>query len=109
MQTNTTTATETRTTPAPVRFSLGNIYATLGATDAIRNAGQTAQEFINRHACLEQGELSDADHRENLLSVNRPLRIFSAFRTVQGVKLWVITGPTVRLQQFYYRANTDRL
>lgn len=91
MQPNTTISTETHTTPAPVRFSLGNIYATLGATDAIRNAGQTAQEFINRHARLEQGELSDADHRENLFSVNRPLRIFSAFRTAQGTKVWCIT------------------
>jgi hypothetical protein len=41
--------------------------------------------------CYERGELSDEDHRENLYSVSRQLRIFSAFKTKQDVKLWVIT------------------
>jgi hypothetical protein len=91
MQANTTTATEARTTPSPVRFHLGRIYATPGAIDALEGAAQSAQEFINRHARLEQGELCDDDYRENLFGVDKPLRIFSAFKTAQGVKLWVIT------------------
>lgn len=72
-------------------FSLGNIYLTPGAIEALQESGQYAQEFINRHARLEQGELCDADHKENLFSVDKPLRIFSAYKTEKGTKLWVIT------------------
>jgi hypothetical protein len=72
-------------------FPLGSIYMTPGAIEALGEAGQSAQEFIARHARLEQGELCDEDHRENLYSVDRHLRIFSAFKTREGVKLWVIT------------------
>lgn len=91
MQDELTTTATTETTPALVRFPLGRIFAKPDATDVLCDAGQSAQEFISRHARLEQGELSDADHRENLFSVNRPLRIFSAYRTALGIRLWVIT------------------
>ncbi|MDQ1612118.1 MAG: hypothetical protein QOG00_2049 [Pyrinomonadaceae bacterium] len=80
-----------RTTPATVRFQLGRIYATPGAIDALEDAGESAQDFINRHARLEQGELCDDDYKENLFSIDKPLRIFSAFKTVNGIKIWVIT------------------
>jgi hypothetical protein len=39
----------------PVRFQVGRIYVTPGAIDAPEDAGESAQEFINRHARLEQG------------------------------------------------------
>jgi hypothetical protein len=86
-----TTATDTNSTPSPVRFQLGRIYLTPGSIDALENAGQSPQEFINRHARLEQGELTDEDYKENLFSADKRLRIFSAFRTSQGIKIWVIT------------------
>lgn len=64
---------------------------TPGAIDALEEAEESAQTYINRHARLEQGELSDEDFRENLFSVSRPLRIFSAFKTASGVKIWCVT------------------
>ncbi len=79
------------TTAGTSRFPLGSLFLTPGASEALEDAGQSAQEFINRHARLEQGELCDEDHRENLFSVSRPLRIFSAFKTANGVKVWLIT------------------
>ena len=91
MQPNTSTTPTAETTQSAARFPLGRMFLTPGAIEALEDAGQSPQEFISRHARLEQGELSNADHRENLFSVNRPLRIFSAFKTAQGVKLWVIT------------------
>ena len=91
MQNELTTRTTTDTTHLLVRFPLGQIVATSGALDALEEAGQSAQEFISRHVRLEQGELSAEDHRENLFSIDKPLRIFSAFRTAKGLKLWVIT------------------
>jgi hypothetical protein len=91
MQTNFSSTNTETTTRKAVRFALGQIVATQGALDAIDEAGQLPQEFIQRHSRLEQGELSNEDYKENLFSVDRPLRIFSAYRTKLGEKLWVIT------------------
>lgn len=87
---NNTITTNTHSTTA-ARFSLGHLFLTPGAIDALEEAGQTAREFIERHARLEQGELCDGDHKENLFSVDKALRIFSAFKTANGVKVWLIT------------------
>jgi hypothetical protein len=86
-----TTETHNNTTPSPVRFQLGQMFMTPGAIEALEDAGQSPQEFISRHARLDKGELSDEDHRENLFSVDKHLRVFSAFKTAAGVKLWLIT------------------
>jgi hypothetical protein len=91
MSTNLNAAATSETTPAPVRFQLGQLYMTPGAIEALEDAGQSPQEFISRHARLEQGELCDEDHKENLFSVDKHLRIFSAFKTANGVRLWLIT------------------
>ncbi len=91
MSANLSTAAKENSTPSALSFSLGRIYLTPGAIDALEESGESAQAFINHHARLEQGELTDADHKENLFSVNKPLRIFSAFKTANGVKVWVIT------------------
>ncbi len=91
MQTNLSSTITANTKPSAVRFPLGQIVATQGSLDALEEAGQLPQEFISRHARLEQGELSDEDYRENLFSVDKPLRIFSAYKTARGVKLWIIT------------------
>lgn len=68
MQKQITITEESRATQSAMRFSLGRLFMTPGAIEALKEAGQSAQEFINRHARLEQGELSDEDHRENLFS-----------------------------------------
>ncbi len=91
MQANLSSRNTADTTPRLVRFPLGQIVTTPGALDAIEEARQTPQEFISRHARLEQGELSAEDYRENLFSVDKHLRIFSAYKTARGVKLWIIT------------------
>lgn len=91
MRPNTITAREKTTIQSWSRFPLGSVFLTPGAIEALEESGQTPDEFINRHARLEQGELCDVDHKENLFSVDKPLRIFSAFKTGQGVKLWIIT------------------
>jgi hypothetical protein len=89
LDTNTSTTNTHSTTAA--RFPLGHLFLTPGAIEALEDAGQTAREFIERHARLEQGELCDDDHKENLFSVDKPLRIFSAYKTAKSVKLWVVT------------------
>ena|SRR4028119_1144507 len=86
-----TTENNAKSIPSPVRFQLGRIYVTPGAIDALEDAGESAQDFINRHARLEKGELCDDDYKENLFSVDKFLRIFSAFKTANGIKIWLIT------------------
>lgn len=91
MQTDVTTTQDGTATQGEIRFPLGQVLLTPGALEALRDARQLPHEFLKRHARLEQGELSDEDHKENLFSVDKRLRIFSAFKTAQGVKLWIIT------------------
>jgi hypothetical protein len=85
------TTSQSETTTGTTSFPLGHLYLTSGAIEALEESGQSPQDFISRHAQLEQGELCDEDHGENLFSVDKPLRIFSAFKTARGEKLWVIT------------------
>ncbi len=85
-----TTEKDTTTTGADC-FPLGRLYLTNGAIESLKESNQSPQEFISFHARLEQGELREDDHKENLFSVDKPLRIFSAFKTANGVKIWVIT------------------
>jgi hypothetical protein len=91
MQSNISTTATGETTQSAARFPLGRMFLTPGAIEALEDAGQSQQELISRHARLEQGELCDEDHQENLFSVDKALRIFSAYQTSAGVKLWVIT------------------
>jgi hypothetical protein len=91
MSANIITTAKAETMAGAARFPLGSLSLTPGAIESLEEAGQQPQEFINRHARLEQGELCDEDHRENLFSVDKVLRLFSAFKTVKGEKLWVIT------------------
>jgi len=74
-----------------LHFTLGQVCATPGALEALNESAQSESEFISRHARLEQGELCSADHAENLFSVDKELRIFSAYKTSKGEKLWIIT------------------
>jgi hypothetical protein len=72
-------------------FPLGQTIATPGAIEALAASNQQPHEFLNRHVVGDWGDLSDEDKRENDFSVDKELRIFSAYNTSQGEKLWVIT------------------
>jgi hypothetical protein len=91
MQSNISTSAKSETTASAARFPLGRLFLTPGTIEALEESGQEPFEFLARHSRLEQGELCDSDYRENLFSVNKALRIFSAYKTARGEKLWVIT------------------
>ena len=82
---------ELRVTTFNVRFSLGQIVATTAALEALESAGQAPHEFLARHASGEWGELCEEDRRLNDQAVSDGSRILSAYRTHQGVKIWIIT------------------
>ena len=73
------------------KFSLGRIVATRGALEALKQANQNPLEFIEKHHTGDWGELCEEDKRENEFSVRNGFRILSAYRTRNGVKIWVIT------------------
>jgi hypothetical protein len=73
------------------RFPLGQTCATPGALEALSDAGQDAAQFLFRHQSGDWGDLTEDDKKENEFSVERYLRIFSAYHTKKGEKLWIIT------------------
>lgn len=72
-------------------FKLGQTVATPGALEALQKAGQTPWDFLVRHVAGDWGEMSDDDRKANDEAIKDGGRIFSAYMTKAGVKVWVIT------------------
>ena len=72
-------------------FPLGRIVATPGALQALEAAGEQPTQFLDRHASGDWGELDDEDKQENEFSLRNGFRIFSAYTTSAGEKIWIIT------------------
>jgi hypothetical protein len=75
----------------PARFALGRVLATPGALQAIEKAGQQPQEFLDRHAAGDWGEVDSHDAKENEISLQRGFRLLSSYTTEAGDRLWIIT------------------
>jgi hypothetical protein len=73
------------------KFSLGQVVATPGALDALEESGQMINEFLDRHVTGDWGELSEEDWRANDYALQEGTRIFSAYTTAIGEKIWIIT------------------
>ena len=74
------------------KFPLGQIVATPGALEALNDSGQTPSDFLSRHAQGDWGsELCAEDRQLNDQALIDGSRILSAYKTKQGVKIWVIT------------------
>jgi hypothetical protein len=73
------------------RFALGRVLLTPGALRALKEAEQSAFEFISRHVRGDWGDLTEADKEENEVSLREGFRLLSAYHTKVGTKLWIIT------------------
>jgi hypothetical protein len=73
------------------KFPLGRLAATPGALEAMEASGQEPGFFIARHASGDYGEVNDEDRQLNDEALIHGDRILSAYRTLKGVKLWIIT------------------
>ena len=71
------------------KFSLGQIVATPGALEAIRDAGQSPADFLSRHVTGDWGDLHDDDRRLNNLALTDGSRLLSAYTTAKGERIWV--------------------
>jgi hypothetical protein len=64
-------------------FPLGQVVATKGALAALKNADQSALDFLARHARGDWGEVGEEDTHENALSLCEGHRLMSVY-TLQG-------------------------
>ena len=77
-------------------FPLGRIMMTTNLQGKLQEANpegweEELQGFIARHASGDWGDLGEEDKRENELSVRQGFRIFSAYTSSSGIRVWVIT------------------
>jgi hypothetical protein len=80
-----------RPQPRP-KFHPGRVVATPGALEAIRASGQTPEIFLAAH--LEGywgGDLCAEDRNLNDEALIDGSRLLSAYRTLRGERLWIIT------------------
>ncbi|HEY0428917.1 MAG TPA: hypothetical protein VGC76_14140 [Pyrinomonadaceae bacterium] len=89
MRINDTTTTTKQQNKA--LFTLGQIFLTVGAKNALQESNQEAFEFLSRHQQGDWGEVCKDDKKENDFSVKNNFRILSAYKTRVGVKIWIIT------------------
>lgn len=73
------------------KLSLGRIVATPGALHALKDAGQSAGEFLARHVTGDWGDLDDEDKSLNNAALIDGSRLLSAYKTRKGERLWIIT------------------
>jgi len=71
------------------KFEHGLLAATPGAIEAVSRAEMLAA--IRRHLSGDWGEVLESDRAENDLSLREGFRILSVYRTLAGVKFWIIT------------------
>ena len=72
-------------------FELGSVVATPAALDALKQAGQSPSELLNRHLAGDWGELCDEDRQLNDEAVENGSRILSSYSLSTGTKVWIIT------------------
>ena len=73
------------------KFNLGQIVATPGALEALQKSGQNPSDFLSCHVRGEWGEICPEDKMLNDQALIDGSRLLSAYTTLKGTKLWVIT------------------
>ncbi len=69
---------------------LGRVVATPGALKTLAEAGDDPFGYLARHATGDWGELCAFDRRQNVLALERGLRVLSSYSVGSG-RVWVIT------------------
>ena len=73
------------------KFDLGHVVATPGALEALQVAGQEPSFFLDLHAAGNWGSVDAEDWRLNDDALVDGSRLLSAYRTLKGIKVWIIT------------------
>lgn len=78
------------------KFELGQLVMTRGVNDLVAEDGEFAKfvwDGLKRHAAGDWGDLSEEDIKENEFSLDKNLRLLSAYRK-DDWKIWIITEAT---------------
>jgi len=75
----------------PPKFSLGQVVATPAALQGIEESGQTPEFFLDQHVQGNWGQVDASDWRANDQALADGSRLLSAYTTLKGVKIWIIT------------------
>jgi hypothetical protein len=73
------------------KFHPGRLVATPAALEALAHSGQDASFFLGKHLAGDWGDVDAADRAANDQAVQDGSRLLSAYRTLKGVKIYVIT------------------
>jgi hypothetical protein len=76
------------------KFPLGQLVMTRGVADRVATDGNFAAfclESLKRHANGDWGDLCEEDKKENEYSLDKHLRLFSAYEKKGMPKIWLIT------------------
>ena len=73
------------------KFSPGRLVATPAALGALAHSGQSPTFFLDRHLSGDWGEVGGEDWALNDQALRDGSRLLSAYTTLKGVRLWVIT------------------
>ena len=74
-----------------IKFQLGQIVATPAALEAIQDAGQSPDFFLDKHVQGDWGEVDDEDKAANDQALIDGSRLLSAYRTLRNIRIWIIT------------------
>jgi hypothetical protein len=78
-------------TMTKVKFPLGSLVATPAALEALGNSGQSPTDFLSRHVKGDWGAVCPEDWSLNDQALVNGDRLLSAYTTLKGVKIWIIT------------------
>ena len=74
------------------KFQLGQVVATPGALEVLERAGQSPDFFLAKHVSGDDwGDLDHADQKANENALRNGGRLLSAYYTLRGDKIWIIT------------------
>ncbi len=76
------------------KFEAGKLLFTSGVNDLVAESEDFAKfvlASLKRHLTGDWGELSEEDKAENELSLNKQLRLLSAYEKDNLPKIWIIT------------------
>ena len=74
-----------------VKFPLGQLVATPGALEALKEAEVSFLPYIRRHLEGDWGDISPEDAAENELSLEQGFRLLSAYNLPGSDRIWIIT------------------
>ena len=74
-----------------VKFPLGQLVATPGALEALKEAEVSFLPYIRRHLEGDWGDICPEDAAENELSLKEGFRLLSAYTLLSGDRIWIIT------------------